>query len=77
MGSVKQAAEDAWATGRKYYEASYVALDNSDAFGKAQATIHEQLARAWLCLAIQASEVRLCAVNACGVVGVKLERIRV
>jgi hypothetical protein len=34
MGSVKGAAEDAWATGRKYYEATYVALDNSPKFAK-------------------------------------------
>ena len=34
MASVKGAAEDAWATGRKYYEASYVALDNSPKFAK-------------------------------------------
>jgi hypothetical protein len=34
LGSVKQAAEDACATGRKYYEASFLALDNSPKFAK-------------------------------------------
>ena len=34
MGSVKQAAEEAWATGRRYYEVSYVALDKSPKFAK-------------------------------------------
>jgi hypothetical protein len=34
MGSVKRAAEDAWATGRKYYEANFLALDNSPKFAK-------------------------------------------
>jgi len=34
MGSVKKAAEDAWATGRRYYEASYLTLDNSPKFAK-------------------------------------------
>lgn len=34
MGSVKQAAEDAWATGRKYHEANFLALDNSPKVAK-------------------------------------------
>jgi hypothetical protein len=34
MSSVKQAAESAWITGRKLYEVSFVAMDNSPKFAK-------------------------------------------
>jgi hypothetical protein len=34
MASVKKAAEEAWATGRRYYEVSFLVMDGSPKFAK-------------------------------------------